>query len=162
MTLRFALLDPDAHDRASFRCGTPSLDDYLHRYAGQNHRQGLATTHVLVAEDAPCAILAYASLATAQIELTDLQEADRARLPRHPVPALRLARLAVHIDHQRQGHGARMLGYALDKALGVREVAGVRVLIVDAIDAAACAYYEAYGFQKTTSGASTLYLTLGR
>jgi len=162
LTPRFELLDPARHDRAGFSCGTPELDAYLHRYAGQNHRQGLATTHVLIDEAAPTTILGYASLAMAQVEVSELQEADRARLPRHPVPALRLARLGVHSQHQRKGHGELLLGYVVETALDMRSVAGVRILVVDAISDAAAEFYEAYGFRRTMSKAATLYLPLGQ
>ena len=31
-------------EKQSFDCGVVELNDYLHRYASQNHRKGIATT----------------------------------------------------------------------------------------------------------------------
>lgn len=160
MTLRFEPLSR-RHDRAHFRCGEPSLDEFLARYALQNQKAGLTTTHVLIDEAMPRAILGYMSLSAAQVALEDLQEADRARLPRYPVPALRLTRLAVAQDRQGRGYGELLLGEAVNRCCAMREHAGVRVLVVDALHECAAAFYERYGFRPTGRTAGTLYLPLG-
>jgi hypothetical protein len=36
------------HDRKAFDCGAPALNDYLDRYARQNHESGGAKTFVAV------------------------------------------------------------------------------------------------------------------
>lgn len=102
------------------------------------------------------------AVSAAQLLLHELAEADRARLPTHPVPAMRMGRLAVATAEQGQGHGQLLLGHAVNLALSVRGTLGVRVLIVDANDARAAAFYRAYGFRPTASTALTLYLPLGR
>lgn len=162
MTLRFMLLDSRLHDRAIFSCGEPSLDEYLRERASQHQRDGIATTHVLVDEGQPARIQGYCSLAAAQLNLPDLQPEDRMRLPRYPVPALRVARLAVDSRAQGSGLGQLLLGHAVNCALGVREQLGVRVVVVDALHAMAARFYRQYGFRETTAGAATMYLPLGR
>lgn len=163
MTLRFELLDPAGHDRAAFGCGEPSLDEFLARYAGQNHRLGLATTHVLVDDEQPSKILGYSSVAMAEVRLESLQPEDQGRLPRYPLPALRLARLAVDTTAQRQGHGEALLGFVIDRARTLRATeVGVCLVVVDALHARAAAFYENYGFRHTAHDALTLYLPLGR
>ena len=72
-----------------------ALDDYLRTRASQHARDGIATTHVLTDDAAPASILGYCTLSAAQLLLHELAEADRARLPTHPVPAMRMGRLAV-------------------------------------------------------------------
>ena len=162
MPLRIVLLDTRRHDRVAFHCGEPALDDYLKKQAGQHQRDGIATTHVMVDDEAPARILGYCSLAAAQLQLADLQELDRARLPRHPVPAVRVARLAVDQSAKGQGVGRLLLGHAVNGAIRLRAELGVRVLVVDAINERAAGYYRAFGFHHTTSHASTLYLPLGK
>lgn len=163
MTLRFELLEPAAHDRAAFRCGEPSLDEFLARYASQNHRSGLATTHVLVDDEQPTKILGYASVAMAEVRLESLQTEDQKRLPRYPLPALRLARLAVDATVQGQGHGEALLGFVIDRARTLRATdVGVCLVVVDALHERAAAFYENYGFRQTAHDALTLYLPLGR
>lgn len=160
MSLRFERL-ARRHDRAGFSCGEPVLDEYLRQYALQNQQAGLSTTHVLVDEAMPRAILGYMSLSAAQVALDDLQEADRLRLPRYPVPAMRLTRLAVAQAHHGCGYGDALLGEAVNRCLAMREHAGIRVLVVDALHERAMAFYERYGFRRTGTAALTSYLPLG-
>lgn len=158
--LLVARLDGRRHDRNAFDCGVPALNGYLRRQASQHHRDGIATTHVLVEDDAPTHILGYYTLAAAQLLLSDLVAADRRRLPRHPVPAARLARLAVALHEQGQGLGEALLQDAVKRCLLLRAELGLRVLIVDAKDAQAAAFYESFGFRRTAHAALTLYLSI--
>lgn len=160
--LSFALLDPAQHDRAGFICGEPSLDKYLREQAMQHHREGISTTHVLIDDSAPESIIGYYTLAAAQMLLSELHPADQKRLPRYPVPAARMARLAVALREQGKGHGARLLAHAVVRCLDLREHLGVHVMLVDAIHEIAAAFYRGYGFRPAASSGRTLYLPLGR
>lgn len=162
MALRFTLLDPQLHDRAGFSSGTPALDRYLAQQAGQHQRDGIATTHVLIDDADPARILGYCSLAAAQLHLHHLQPADRKRLPRYPVPAMRFGRLAVCKDRQGSGYGRLLLGHAMNCSHELRARLGVRLLLVDATDASAAAFYRGFGFSPTADDAMTLYLSLGK
>lgn len=161
MALQFAPLDTRLHKRASFRCGVPALDIYLQQQAGQHQRDGIATTHVVTDDSNPAHILGYCSLAAAQLQLHDLQAADRRRLPAYPVPAVRLGRLAVAIEAQGKGYGRLLLGHAMNCSVALRGQLGVRVLVVDALDESAAAFYRLHGFHETAENALTLYLPLG-
>lgn len=161
MALRIVRLDPARHDRTGFDCGIPSLNRYLHEQAGQHQRAGIATTHVVIDTADPSHILGYCSLAAAQVNLADLQVADRKRLPNYPVPAVRVARLAVALTAQGKGYGRLLLGHAVNSSLQLRQQLGARVLVVDALDASAAAFYRAYGFRETSENALALYLPLG-
>lgn len=161
MALHITLLNGRVHDRAAFACGEPTLDSYLRQQAGQHQRDGIATTHVLADDDAPARILGYCTLAAAQLNVDDLQPSDRKKLPAYPVPAVRMARLAVATDAQGHGYGQVLVGHAANCALALRETLGVRVLIVDALHEKAAMFYRAYGFKETAAQAHTLYLPLG-
>ncbi|XAH23752.1 GNAT family N-acetyltransferase [Xylophilus sp. GW821-FHT01B05] len=160
MALAFTVLDGRHHDRDGFSCGVAALDDYLRQRAGQHQREGIATTHVLIDDAQPARILGYCSLSAAQLYLHDLREQDRKRLPAYPVPAIRVGRLAVSQAERGKGHGPLLLGHAVNLALSVRQSMGVRVLVVDAKDAQAAAFYEGFGFRRTASAALTLYLPI--
>ena len=155
-------LKPRRHDRGGFACGEASLDDYLRQKAAQHHRDGISTTHVLVDDGDPTRILGYYSLSAAQLLLTDLQEADRNRLPNYPVPAIRMGRLAVSGTEQGKGHGDHLLAHAVARSLGLREQLGVCVLLVDALNEKAANFYRAYGFREATASSHALYLPLGK
>ena len=160
MALRITLLDGKLHDRSGFSCGIAALDDYLCQRAGQHHRDGIATTHVLTDDAQPARILGFCALSAAQLHLSELQQGDLKRLPAYPVPAMRMGRLAVSASEQGKGYGQLLLGHVVNLALSVRQTMGVRVLIVDAKDAQAAAFYERYGFRPTTSTALSLYLPI--
>ena len=160
--LRVELLDPRRHDRVAFACGEPTLDRYLSEQAAQHHRDGIATTHVLVEQARPGRILGYYTLSAAQLLLTELQESDRRRLPRYPVPAVRMGRLAVAIDERGKGHGDFLLAHAVARCLALRDQLGVRVLVVDSLHDRATAFYRAYWFRETADQSRTLYLPLGK
>jgi GNAT superfamily N-acetyltransferase len=161
VALLFAPLHTRLHQRASFRCGVSALDKYLQQQAGQHQRDGIATTHVLADDSDRGRILGYCSLAAAQLQLHDLQAADRRRLPAYPVPAVRLGRLAVATEVQGKGYGRLLLGHAMNCSVALRGQLGVRVLVVDAMDASAAAFYRLHGFHETADQALTLYLPLG-
>lgn len=155
-------LAPKRHDRDRFACGEPSLDDYLRMQAAQHQRNGISTTHVLVDDAEPRRVLGYYTLSAAQLLLSELDEADRRGLPRYPVPAVRMGRLAVATAEQGRGHGDYLLANAVQRCLDLREQMGVRVLLVDALHERAASFYRAYGFRQAAEGAGALYLPLGR
>lgn len=159
---RVELLDHRRHDRAAFSCAEATLDRYLREQAAQHHRDGIATTHVLVAESKPSQILGYYTLSAAQLLLDELQDEDRRRLPRYPVPAVRMGRLAVASAAQGKGYGGVLIGHAVARCIGLRKELGVRVMVVDALNDTAVGFYEAYGFRPTSDKARTLYLPLGK
>jgi GNAT superfamily N-acetyltransferase len=162
MAVAFTVLDGRHHDRGSFTCGVAALDDYLHKKAGQHHRDGIATTHVLIDEELPARILGYCSLSAAHVQLSELREEDRRRLPAYPVPAMRVARLAVLHSEKGKGYGQLLVGHAVNLALSVRQTMGVRALVVDAKDEQVAAFYENFGCCRTAGAALTLYLPVGR
>jgi GNAT superfamily N-acetyltransferase len=136
------------------------LDTYLLEQAAQHHRDGIATTHVLVDDAMPTRVLGYYTLSAAQLLLTELHEADRRRLPSYPVPAVRMGRLAVAMDERGRGYGDFLLGHAVKCCLGLRDTLGVRVMLVDALHDKAAGFYRAYGFRETEVGGHALYLPL--
>jgi GNAT superfamily N-acetyltransferase len=154
-------LDPARHDRAGFHCGIPELDEYLHRLASQHRRKGVATVHVLVDAEMPDRILGFCTLSAAQVDAAELNDADRRKLPRYPVPCFRMGRLACREDRRGQGLGRLLVGCAVQRCLEARKQVAAHALIVDARDSSAKAFYERYGFTPCVDARMTLYLPLG-
>ena len=147
-------LDAVLHDRTGFNCGTPELDDYLHRFALQHTRKGVTTVHVLVDSDQPSEILGYYSLSAAQIDVQQLSDADRKKLPRYPVPCFRMGRLACRADRLRcrsllestpAGGGVCAVGRCKKRAgqelLRTLRLHGVRRLADDALPATGLTWF---------------------
>ena len=154
-------LDSERHDRAGFACGVPELDEYLYRFATQHRRKGVSNVYVLVDTATPSLVLGYYTLSAAQVDATGLSEADRKKLPRHPVPCFRMGRLACRSDRRGQGLGKLLIACAVDRCLQARNQVAAFALIVDAKDAQAKAFYEHYGFTGCADSPMTLYLALG-
>lgn len=144
--------------REDFDCGVEALNTYLRHYARQNHEKNIARTFVAVVDDNR--VRGYYSLASAGIEFGSLP-ADRAkRLPKYPIPAVRIARLAVDRVFQGKGLGARLLIDALKRVLAVSAEIGVYVVLVDAKNDQAKAFYRRYGFIDFADEPKTLFLAL--
>lgn len=155
-------LDTGRHDRAGFTCGVPALDEYLRRFAQQHKKKGVSTVYVLVDSEAPSLILGYYTLSAAQIDIADLSDADRIKLPRFPVPCIRMGRLACCASRRGQGLGRALIGSAVTRSLVASEQVGAFALVVDAKDTDAKSFYQHYGFTPCTAAPMTLYLPLRR
>jgi GNAT superfamily N-acetyltransferase len=155
-------LDPAVHDRRAFDCGAAALNDYLQRFAEQHRRKGLSAAYVLVDSTTPSTILGWYTLSAAEVDVQSLAEADRKRLPRFPVPCIRMGRMACRADRQGQGLGQLLVGCAVDRCLKAREQVGAYALIVDAKDESVKRFYEHFGFKALRDAGLTLYLPLGR
>ena len=148
----------NAHDRSSFDCGEDALDRYFRTQVTQDVRRHVANCFVAV-EAASAQVAAYYTLSAASIPITDLPPEDVKRLPRYPtVPAVRIGRLAVDRRFQGRGLGAAMLADATAKA--VKADIAAFMIIVDAKNEEAVAFYQRYGFRLVASSRRTLFLPL--
>jgi GNAT superfamily N-acetyltransferase len=133
------------HDRKTFDCGSAALNEYLVRYARQNHESGGAKTFVAASPVAPSRVLGYYSISPGSIEFTRVPARLSRGLGRYEVPIFRLGRLAVDHSVQGRGLGGGLLLAAGERALAVaREVGGV-ALAVDAKDELAAKWYAHFG-----------------
>src|SRR5437773_9234352 len=95
------------HDRKSFDCGKPSLNEFLQRQARQNADRNVGVTHVVVREPGEAQILGYYTLVTRTIDCAIIPESHK--LPRGPIGVVLLGRLGADMTSQGQGIGRRML-----------------------------------------------------
>lgn len=155
------LLDATQHDRSQFACGVAALDEYLLRFAVQQSKKGVSIVRVLIDSRAPQTILGYYSLSAAQVEVDQLDERTRKKLPRYPVPCFRMGRLAVNAAHHGQGLGKVLIGCAVERCLLAKNHVAAYALIVDVKDAQAKKFYQHYGFAACRDNPLALYLPLG-
>jgi GNAT superfamily N-acetyltransferase len=148
------------HDRAGFDCGAASLNEYLQRYARQNHERGGAKTFVAASPDERSRVLGYYTISPGAVAFAQAPAALTRRLGRYEVPVFRLGRLAVALGVQGQGLGADLLLAAGERAVAVaREVGGV-ALAIDAKDERAAAWYERFGALRLLDDSAKLVLPL--
>lgn len=149
------------HDRSGFQCGEPALDDFIHKYAVQQSAKGICSIFVLIDDAAPRKILGFYTLSAAQISVEQLNDAERKKLPRYPVPCFRMGRLARNMETRGHGLGALLVGLAVDRCLKARTQVGAYALLVDAKNEKAKNFYQHYGFTACADSPMTLYLPLG-
>ena len=133
------------HDRKAFDCGVPALNDYLHRYARQNHESGGAKTFVAVLPAEPARVRGFYSIAPGAIEFARVPAGLTRGLGCHEVPVFRLGRLAVALGVQGRGLGGELLLAAGARALAVAAEVGGVALTIDAKNAKAARWYARFG-----------------
>jgi len=155
------VFDVRRHDRAAFHCGVPALDDYLHKYAAQQNAKGLSTVFVMVDDAQPSMLLGFYTLSAAHIDIQQLSDTERKKLPRYPVPCFRMGRLARAMESRGARLGEILIGCAVDRCLHARSLVGAYALLVDAKDEKAKSFYKRYGFISCLDAPMSLYLPLG-
>jgi ribosomal protein S18 acetylase RimI-like enzyme len=147
------------HERESFDCGEPALNDYLRQYARQNQERGIGRTFVAVPEGKR-RVVGFYTLSAGSVEFADMPYELRRRLPRYPVPVAHLGRLATCLSVRGQGLGETLLFDALLRTLRVAEEVGIVALEVRAKTEQVRAYYQRYGFHSMLDDRLHLYLPL--
>lgn len=146
--------------RGNFDCGVPALNDYLTRFARQNHESGGAKTFVAVPIDDRLQVLGYYSLSPASVEYDRVPATATRGLGRYEVPAFRLSRLAVDRSTQGAGLGGQLLLAAGARALEAAAQVGGVALVIDAKDERAARWYEGYGALRLLDQPLTLVIPL--
>jgi GNAT superfamily N-acetyltransferase len=102
-----------------------------------------ARTFVLCHEEV---VVGYVSLTMGSVRREEAPSSLVRGLPGYPVGMVLLARLAVDRREQGRGLGRRLLAEALRLAVRAGEAVAARLVVVDAIDEEAAAFYRRNGF----------------
>lgn len=155
--MKVVLFEPRRHDRSGFACGHAGLDEYLKRYASQSLRHHLAQVYVAV--DETSRVLGYYTLSAASLSHEELPDGLARRLPKYPVPAVLIGRMAS--DQRARADGLRvgscLLIHALKQTLRAADTIGVQCVIVDSKPEAA-GFYRRFGFLALKDDGLKLYL----
>lgn len=157
MTKTKDILEVSSSVLKNFSCGTQELDDYLKRFAKYNHKKNIGKTFVLLEADA---VIGLYTISMASIEFQSIPESLRKNLPRYPIPAARIERLAVDTKHQRKQLGRILLIDALDRIRQAAQVIAAHAVIVDAKNDKAKKFYENLGFIPYQDLSMSLYLPM--
>lgn len=145
------------HDPSAFDCGHKALNTFIRLHALPGQRANSSQTYVAAVGPT---IVGYHTLVVGDVAYEDAPERLAKGLPRHPVPILLLARLAVDRTWQGKGLGAALVADAMRRTLQVADVAGVRALLVHAKDEAAKSFYTHLGFEQFPGEPLILYRLL--
>lgn len=142
MTLRVEPL-AETHDVTTFTSGNGQLDEWLGAHARQATGQG-TRTYVVVADGQT--VVGYLSIAPHVVERTNAPKKIARGAPRQ-IPSILLAKLALSQSLQGRGLGAELLVRALHTIVDAARTAGGKLIVVDAIDDAAAAFYRRHDFE---------------
>ena len=142
------------HDTEPFDCGRPELNRFLKRYAVLSQKSNTAQTYVVCRDNR---VVGYYSLAVGSVEYRGAPETIAKGIPRHPVPLMILARLAVDSREQGKGLGAALLKDAMLRTFRAAGIAGIRALFVHAKDDEAKGFYEHFNFKPSPTDPHQLY-----
>jgi nucleoid DNA-binding protein len=140
--LRLVLLGSE-HDLSGFDCGNAELDRWLIDHAFASQKADLARTYLALDGRT---VGGYVSLTTGSIRREAAPKRCARGMPRHPIPIILIARLAVDCRHQGNRLGSRLLAEALRLAVTASDTVAARLVVVDAIDEQAAGFYRRWGF----------------
>ena len=148
------------HNRSAFSCGTDDLDNYFQRQASQDTKRRIAQIFVVRSKSDGEVVLGYYTLSALSIDFSALPSDLARKLPKHPIPAALIGRLAVSSESQRTGIGKLLLADAIQRTLAVSDDVAVYAMVVDALNIEAEAFYRSFGFTKLSSDTNRLFLPL--
>ena len=153
ITFRLELYSGE-RDVHSFDCGKSELTDWLVRHAASSHRADTARTFLAIDDDI---VAGYFSITTGSVRPDEAPRRYSLGMPRYPIGVMLIARLAVDTRYQGTGHGSRLLAEAVRLAATAAATAAARLVVVDAIDDRAAAFYRRWGFIDTPEYPMRLY-----
>jgi predicted N-acetyltransferase YhbS len=147
------------HIRDQFDCGKPPHDDFVRTLVSQYEKRNLGRTFVAV-RAADRRVLGYYTIASGSVTFDAVPPESAKKLPRHPVPVVLIARLAVDRSAQGQRLGEKLLLDALARSWELSDRLGIYAVVVDAIDSAAKSFYQKYQFVSLQDNQFHLFLPI--
>lgn len=144
MYFESARLDDD-HILDGFDCGKVPLNKWLLDDAVRADNSGIAHVYVWTPVDEP-KVCAYFAICPTEVVRKDGGVSGRLAGGYSRIPGYLIARLALDSSLRGSGYGEQLLVDALGKAVAASEIGGGRLIVVDAIDAEAEAFYVHFGF----------------
>ncbi|HST42255.1 MAG TPA: GNAT family N-acetyltransferase [Conexibacter sp.] len=145
------------HDLDPFDSGKPPLDEWLRHHARNATGQGTRTNLLIDAQTD--AVVGFFAIAPHLIARDEAPRSIGRGAPAR-IPAILLAKLALDQRLQGRGLGAELLIHALTTIITAARTAGGRIIVVDAIDDQAAAFYRAHDFQPAPSDPQRLVMKL--
>lgn len=157
--LDFVLLNAD-HDLSGFHSTEPELDEFLQDDALENQNNLISVTRLVYSHGN---LVGYFTLINDSIEVRTVEACDREESYQYrKYPALKIARLATHIDCERYGIGRSMLRKIFTIAITLSHYVGCRIITVDSKHSAV-EFYKKFAFKqalKSPGETVPLYLDL--
>ncbi|QDV44518.1 Acetyltransferase (GNAT) family protein [Stieleria neptunia] len=135
-----------SHDRRGFSSGQEQVDRWLKKSAFQSQKKHLSSTKLLL--DGENHLVGYYSLATSQVDFSDLPTDVAKSLPQRQLPVAVLAWLGIASSFQGRGIGKRLLATALKDCFDASETFAFIAVILDCVDEPSKAFYQHFDFAE--------------
>lgn len=149
-----------SHDRQSFDCGDPAMNDFFRRYARQSHEQNASKTFCAIDASTPNRVLGFYTVAPSSVAHEGVPAPMTKGLAQHEVPGFKLARIATDVTVAGYGLGGQLLAAAALRCLRIASEAGGVLLIIDAKSERAAHWYANYGAEPLENQPLTLVMPL--
>ena len=149
----------ECHNRPGFSSGLESVDRYLRETARGHLAKGVSVTRVLVDASAlpPKAILGFFTLSNIIVDSKDWPGLPKG-LPKQPISAILLGRLAVAETAHGKGIGSMLVASARQLANETIHRTGGLGMVVDAASEDVVGFYSKFGFRKVASTSLRMFL----
>jgi GNAT superfamily N-acetyltransferase len=145
------------HTLDAFDCGDEKKNEWLQKYALQNTKGGLGRTYVAVKPPDEQTIYGYYTISSSTVKFDN---PPKAHLPRYPLPAILIGKLATAKESQGQGLGTALLFDALKRAVRVAEEIGVYAVEIQAVNEKAKTIHQDRGFTAMADEPMKLFMNL--
>lgn len=142
----------DGDAGSGFTCEHEALNRFFREFAGQNQGRDVSRTWVLrrsqEADPGLPLVLGYYTLGLGVVKRETLPPDVVKRMPKYPISAIIIARLARDHRVRGRGYGEILLDDAHRRALLTNAQVGSAFVIVDAKDVHARDFYAKFGYQQ--------------
>ena len=140
----------DHHDLDPFESDRAELNQWLKQEARRAHHAGTARVTVWT-DEVTGVVVGYYAIAPTNVAPDGLSRKARAGLS-GPIPGYLIAKLALSQQLMGTGLGGQLLLDVLETVAAAANVAGGRLVVVDAINERAHGFYAHYGFTPIAGG----------
>ncbi len=144
------------HNRQGFSSGQKQVDRWLKKSAFHSQKKHLSATKVLLGPDDQ--LVGYYTLATSQVDFSDLPTDVAKSLPQRQLPVAVLAWLGIASSFQGRGIGQRLLATALKDCLDASHTFSFIAVILDCVDEPSKRFYQRFDFAELPGYPMRLYL----
>ncbi len=145
------------HDISAFDCGEETLNNFLKENAWQSQLKNITTTYVCLEENKA---IAYYSLNVGAIMHEQALDRVVKEFGAYNTPVLLIDKLAVDKRKQKQAIDKYILQDALLRACTIAQEAGIRCIVVNAINERAKKFYQQFNFEPWPIDSFRLYLLM--
>lgn len=141
-----------------FDCGVDSVNQWLITSARRADRQDTARVYVWARRD-DHRVVAYFAINPTRVNREE-DGISKSAAVLDKVPAFMIAKLAVDQSIQGRGNGKDLVFDAIGRIVGIAQLGGGRLIVVDAIDDRAHAFYRKLDFIPVQNNSERLYMKI--